>query len=143
MENTRENTPFRKLRLVLFYPGSDTGFTQSLKKQTTEKILLHSQCFSNQATVCQQHLAGTLGKWFSHDPEFREEKGYLSYTLPSSLWGLQIMCQEKWRVEVTGTSLDKAVGKPFLVQIASMGVYQKHAHIPCLPMVPLHCIPPP
>lgn len=45
MENIRENTPFRKLRLVLFYQGSETGFTQSLKKQTVGKILLHKPMF--------------------------------------------------------------------------------------------------
>lgn len=45
MENTRENTPFRKLlRLVLFDQGSETGFTQSLKKQT-RKALLHKPMF--------------------------------------------------------------------------------------------------
>lgn len=62
MENTRENTPFTKLlRLVLFHQGSETGFTQSLEKQTTGKILLQKPMFlklgKGLPTVLGQHTS--------------------------------------------------------------------------------------
>lgn len=46
MENTRENTPFGKLlRPVLFYQGSETGFTQGIEKQTAGETRLHKPVF--------------------------------------------------------------------------------------------------
>lgn len=111
MENTWENTPFRKLlRLVLFCQGSETGFTQSLEKRT-RKVLLHKPTFLEVGKSLPTCLARTLGQRFSHDPEFSEENGYLSFTLLSSLWRLWIMCQEWRRAGVTGASLDQADSK--------------------------------
>lgn len=129
MENTSGHTALRKpLRPDPCYQGSETGPAQSLKKQTRQR--------PTQASVSQARKGPANGAWPAHHSGGlalalnSQRKKAIHYThCPLHYGGCRSSTRRKRRVVVTGASLDQLDGKLFLVQVTSMRLCQRQAHI--------------